>query len=333
MRKLNISAASILSCLALFTVSAHAQMLVVALSGDHQALLLDPTNYKTLATLPVGVNPHDLVISRDGRLAYLAIMGSQQEPGHSVAVLDLQQRTVKATFDTAPYQRCHDLRVSRDGARLWLTCAPSKAVIEMSAQTGKIRRTWKLDQDGAWMIAVTPDERKLYTANLEGKSVSVIDRRANTVRNLAFPSSQIGMDIAPDGRTLWVHHMESSTLSVIDVATDKVIATVPSAGKGFGRVKFTPAGKLVLVPQSESNNAALFDAARQRLLASIPLSAAPKVITISADSRRAFITSPATNQVLVIDIAARKEIATIPTGKAPDGIGWVESADRKSRAK
>lgn len=317
----------------LFTPTLHAQMLVVSLSGDNQALLLDPLNNRPLATLPVGINPHDLAITRDGRWAYLAIMGTDQQPGHSVTVLDLQQRTVKATFDTAPYQRCHDLRVSRDGKLLWLTCAPSKAVLKLDARDGKLRRTWKLDQEGAWMIAVTPDERKLYTANLEGKSVSVIDRRTNRVRNLAFPSSQIGMDIPRDGHTLWVHHMESSTLSVIDVATDKVIATVPSAGKGFGRVKFTPDGKLVLVPQSESHSVAVFDAASRQLLAAIPLSAAPKVITISADSRRAFITSPATNQILVVDIAARKEIATIPTGKAPDGIGWVASASRPTHAK
>jgi hypothetical protein len=46
-----------------------------------------------------------------------------------------------------------------------------------NAHNSKLRRHWKLDQEGAWMLSGTPDERKLYAANLEGKSVSVIRMR------------------------------------------------------------------------------------------------------------------------------------------------------------
>ncbi len=174
--------------------------LVVSVNGENQAALIDPTTYKILARLPTGINPHDIAVSADGRYAYIAVMGTQSEPGHTLTVLDLMRRAVKTTIELSPYMRCHDLRVSRDGARLWATCAPSKAVIEIDVDSGRVIRDWKLDQDGAWMLVVTPDERKIYTANLEGKSVSVIDRRANTVRNLPFDSSQIGIDVSPNGR-------------------------------------------------------------------------------------------------------------------------------------
>lgn len=182
------------------------------------------------------------------------------------------------------------------------------------------------------MLVVTPDERKIYTANLEGKSVSVIDRHANTVRALPFDSSQIGIDVSPNGREVWVHHTEKREVSVIDVATDKVVATLPSGGQGFGRVKFTPDGKYVLVPQSESRNVALFDTASRKLLSSIPLSAAPKVITVAPDSQRAIITSPDADLAMVVDLVARKESRTFPTGKTPDGIAWAVMQPTNSRS-
>jgi hypothetical protein len=84
-------------------------------------------------------------------------MGTPQEPGHSVTVLDLRRRVVKTMIELNPYNRCHDLRVSRNGAWLWVTCAPSRAVIEIGASSGRNMRDWKLNQDGAWMTVVTPN--------------------------------------------------------------------------------------------------------------------------------------------------------------------------------
>jgi DNA-binding beta-propeller fold protein YncE len=308
-----------------------ADVLIISSNGENQALLVDPSNLKVLASLPTDKGPHDIAVSPDGRYAYIAITGGQQEPGHTITVIDLKQRTVKATFDLGSYKQPHDVRVSRDGRLLWATCAPSKAVVEIDTRNGKIIRDWKLGQDGAWMLVVTPDDRKIYTANLEGRSVSVIDRKANIVRSIAFDSGQIGMDISPNGREVWVHQIEKNQISVIDVATDKVVATFASGGQGVGRVKFIPDGRHVLVPYNQSKNLVVFEAASRRLVGNIPLSASPKVITVSPDNKRAFITSPATNQTLVVDLITRQETATFLTGKMPDGIAWAVTRPGKGR--
>jgi hypothetical protein len=63
----------------------------------------------------------------------------------------------------------------------------------------------------------------------------------------------------------------------------------------------------------------VFHAAGHRLIADIPLSATPKVITVSADSKRASLTSPVINQTLVVDLAKRQEIAKIRFGEV---AGW-----------
>ena len=303
-----------------------ADVLVVSRNGENQALLVDPGNYQVVAALPTGKGPHEIAVSPDGRFAYIAISGNSEEVGHTITVLDLVLRKVKATFDLGDYRQPHDLRVSRNGALLWVTCAPSKAILEIDTSSGKILKSWTHDQEGAWMLVVTPDERKIYTSNIEGKSVTILDRRANTVRSIPFESGQYGIDVSPNGREVWVFHIEKEQISIIDVATDRVVTTFASGGHGSGRIRFTANGKYVLVAHSGSKSLVVFDAARRRPIQNIPLSVPPKVLEVSPDGKRAFITSPSTDQAMVIDLVAGKEVSTFPTGKTPDGIAWATTS-------
>lgn len=311
------------------SVTCFADVLVVSRNGENQALLVDPVNYQLIATLPTGKGPHEIATSPDGRFAYIAISGNSEEAGRTITVLDLVQRTVKANFDLGDHRQPHDLRVSRNGALLWVTCAPSRAILEIDTSNGNILKSWKLDQDGAWMLVVTPDERKIYTANIEGKSVSIVDRHANTVRSIAFDSGQYGIDVSPNGREVWVYHLGKGQISIVEVATDKVVATLPSGGQGSGRMKFTADGKYVLVAHSDSKNLVMFEAARRRLIHTISLSVTPKVLEVSPDGKRAFITSPSTDRVMVIDLITLKEVSTFSTGKTPDGIAWAATVQTK----
>jgi DNA-binding beta-propeller fold protein YncE len=117
-----------------------ADILVISSNGENQALLVDPSSLTVLARLPTGAGPHDIAVSPDGRYAYIAITGGPQDVGHTITVLDLAQRAVKATFDVSPYKQPHDLKVSRDGTLLWVTCAPSKAVLEIDTRNGRITK-------------------------------------------------------------------------------------------------------------------------------------------------------------------------------------------------
>ena len=328
-RKLSETRMRLLGLLSAFLflfLSANGQsgMLVVANNGEGQALLVEAVSLKTVAALPVGASPHDVAVSNDGRFAYIAIMGTREVPGNTLSVVDLKKRSVEKPIDLGKYTLCHDVKVSRKGDLVWTTCAPSNAVLEIDARSRTIVRKWDLPDDGAWMLVATPDDKKIYTANLEGKSINIVDRKTNKVTSLKFASGQIGIDVSPNGREVWVHHIDKSKISVIDTKTDKVIATFASSGKGAGRLKFTPDGKKVLVPQLESKNVAVFDAASRKLVADIPLSVAPKVITISADSRKAFITSPTTNKLLVVDLVTLKETAAVEMGKNTDGVAFVK---------
>ena len=49
-------------------------------------------------------------------------------------------------------------------------------------------------------MAVTPDEKKLYVANFEAGTVSVIRRSDASVTVVQVGGQPIGIDVSPDGK-------------------------------------------------------------------------------------------------------------------------------------
>lgn len=287
-----------------------AGVLVIAYMGESRVALVDSTTYKTLATLETGKEPHEVRVSPDKRRAYVAA-------GRSITAIDLKDRKVKATFDLGSFS-AHDIRISRDGRRLWAACAGAQTILELDADTGKTLKTYKTDQQGSWFVEITPDERKIYTPNLEGKSVSVIERATGEVKIIQFENPVYGIDITPDGKQVWV---SGHDLAVIDTATDKVIARIKTSEAETGRIRLTSNGQKLVVALTKK--LVVFDVKTRRLISETELGSSPKVLTLSGDNRLAFLTNPDDNSVSVVDIVAGRQLAAFQTGKKPDGIGWA----------
>ena len=299
-------------CLAflLTAVPINARVLVIAQMDESQVVLVDGETYKTIATLDTGKNPHEVRVSRDHRYAYVAA-------GKTITAIDLKQRKVKANFDLGQHS-AHDIRVSRNGRLLWLACARTQSILELDSETGQVLKTYKTNQEGSWFVEVTPDERKFYTPNLEGKSVSVIDRATGNVKVIPFEHAVYGIDITPDGKQVWV---SGGDPAVIDTSKDEVIARIKTSEAETGRIRITSDGRKLVVALAKK--LAVYDTKTHRLINETDLSASPKVLTLSGDNRRAMLTNPDDNSVSVVDIVAGRQLTAFKTGRKPDGIGWV----------
>ncbi|MFQ5817935.1 MAG: beta-propeller fold lactonase family protein [Terriglobia bacterium] len=309
--------------LATLPLAAQAESLLVVLNkSDHEAVLIEPRTFSIIAKLPTGIGPHEAAASPDGRFVYVANYGTRT-PGNTITVIDIPGRRVARTLDLGEYRRPHGIGVSRDGKLLWVTCEANQAVLEINSASGAIARVYQTGQQVSHMVVPTPDERKLYVANIGSGSVTVIERTSGRVKTIPTGAGTEGIDVSPDGREVWVGNRAADSISVIDTATDQVVVTFFSEGQMPIRVKFTPDGKQVWVSNARSNAVASFDAASRQHLTTIGTGSMPVGILLEPGGRRAFVANTQSNQVTVIDVATKSIVHRIAPGTEPDGMTWV----------
>ena len=301
------------------------EWILVSLSGEQSTALVDGKSFETIRLLQVPLGPHEIAVSPDGNKAYVAISGAgpSGEPGRSVAAIDLRTWSVQL-FEKDMCQQPHDMRVSRDSRLLWVACGPAKAVLEMDANSGELRKSWNTNVDGGWFVEITPDNQKLLVPHLEGKSLSIINRTNGKVNSIAFAGSLGGIDISPDGREAWMtlsEKPETLSIAIVNTETETVIQKLDIGSPGFGRLIFTPDGKKVVL--ANGKEALIIDSITREIISRIALPVAVKVLTVSRDGKRAFLTSPATNEVVVVNLLTKKVETSFKTGKNPDGIACI----------
>ncbi len=305
---------SLISIFAIFlfaALPAEAGVLAIVYMDEAKVALVNSKTYKTIAVLDTGKNPHEVRISPDKRRAYVAA-------GSTITVIDLKDKKVRANFDLGEYS-AHDIRVSRDNRRLWLACARKQSILELDAETGKVLNTYATKQEGSWFVEVTPDERKLYTPNLEGKSVSVITRATGETKVIPFSHAVYGIDITRDGKQVWVSGRD---INIIDTGIDEAIHTIATPESDTGRIRLTSNGKMAVVALLKK--VVVYEVKTRRLITQTEVNTRPKVLTLSGDGRQAFLTNPAENSVSIVDITIGKLMSPFATGKKPDGIAWVD---------
>ena len=284
-------------------------LLLVVSMDESKVDIVDEATLTTVASLNTGKGPHEVRVAPDGRNAYVV-------SGRTITAIDIPTRTVRATFDLGDHS-AHDVRISRDGGRLWAACAQTQTVVELDTARGTVLNRYPTNRDGAWFVEVTADESKLYTPNLEGTSVSAITRGSANVKVLPLDFRAYGIDVTPDGKHVLV---SGRALTVIDTSTDAVVRTIATTPADTGRIRITPDGLRVVVAMRRS--LAVFDLAGGRLIREIPLLASPKVLTLSGDGRRAYLTNPDAHSATIVDLGDGR-VRTLQTGKRPDGIAWV----------
>jgi YVTN family beta-propeller protein len=298
-------------------------LLLAVNSGEDTVALIDTEHPDAVQKIATRAHPQDVVISTDGSLAYVAEMGTANAPGNTVAVIDVRSRRLVRRFSLGRATRPHLLVLSHDGSMLWAACASENAVVEVDTGRESVRKMWDTKQKGSYLLAPAPDQKKLYVANFDAGSVSIIHRSDASVQFVPFSGQPIGIDVSPDGREVWISNLQRNSIAVIDTATDRIVKTFSSGGVGPVRLKFTPNGKQVWVTHLQSNDLVVFDVPQRHIIRRIPTGRGSKGLLVLPDSQHAFVSAMDDNRVVLVDVVAGKILQRIATGAAPEGLAWA----------
>jgi YVTN family beta-propeller protein len=240
---------------------APSKLLLVLEKNGTQLDLIDPVSLKTVAKVPAGPDPHEVIASADGTRAYISNYGGAQSSLHMISVVDLVAQKALAPIDLGALHGAHGLDFA--GGELYFTAETSKVIGRYNPSTKEIDWVIGTGQDRTHMVWVAPRLDRIVTSNVSSATISIIELLAQPnrgfgppgggnqksweVTNVSVGRGSEGFDVSPDGKEIWTGNAQDGTVSIIDFASKKVIETLPISVRGANRLKFTPDGKLVLV--------------------------------------------------------------------------------------
>ena len=301
----------------------HPALLVLNKEANELAIV-DPASMKVVGRVPTGTGPHELAVSADGKTAYVANYGDRSGPGNSLSVIDLASRTEKRV-DLGALKRPHG--IAQKNGKIYLTSELAKAIATYDPATNTVDWILGLGQNQTHMLVLSADGKKIFTANIQGNSVTAIEAAqvpgGYKLTNIAVGKGPEGIDISPDGSEVWTAHSQDGGVSIIDAASLTVKQTLPALTKRSNRLKFTPDGKLVFISDLEGHEVVVLDVASRKEIKRIKTGSTPEGILMVPDGSRAYVALADEGAVITIDLKSLEPGAKISTGPGVDGMAWL----------
>src|SRR5687768_9072277 len=97
------------SILLLLAFSSNADTLLVVNKRDAMLVLVDPA-MKVIGRIATGEAPHEVAVSGDGKIAVVCNYGTEEKPGASLTVVDVNARRELRRFALPGLARPHGLQ-------------------------------------------------------------------------------------------------------------------------------------------------------------------------------------------------------------------------------
>jgi len=166
--------------------------------------------------------------------------------------------------------------------------------------------------------------------NSGSASVSRIDMQKREVID-EFP---IGKEphhlmMMPDGKTLIVANAAGDNLVLLDAATGNKLGAIPKIIDPY-QIGFSPNNKWFVVAGNRLDRVDIYPVNNGNIVPKPDIYKLPKTpshIAFTSDSQITFVTLQDSNEVVAIDLQAKKELWKMKVGKMPAGL-WMTPGDK-----
>ena len=183
-------------------------------------------------------------------------------------------------FNLAPLQRAHGL--ATEGNKVWFTAEANKVIGRYDPASNRIDLILGTGQNGTHMVLVSKDANKLYTANIGSDSISIFERAS--------------------GSANWDQ-------------------TVIPVGKGPEGMDLTPDGRQLWAAHSRDGRISIIDVNTKKVTGTIDIGTKrSNRLKFTPDSKYVLVSDLEGGELVILDVASRKQVKRLALGKAPEGI-------------
>ncbi len=295
-------------------------------AGDN-VHIIDPATNKIVGTIKGIEVGHGAAAAPDGSKIYVS-----NEADSTLDVVD--GKTLKVTNKIPLSGHPNNIAASKDGKRVYVSIREGAGAVDV-IDTAALRRAKSIPIKGAvHNTYVTPDGKFVVAGSIAGKNVTVIDQKTEEpVWTLDFDLGvrPITFEKNADGSTkrMFVQLSDFNGFAVVDWATHKDATRIelPKLGPGKKPVleggnashglAVTEDGKTLVVDSRLNSSVYMYSLPDLKLIGGVDVGVAPDWVTLTPDSRFAYVANAGSNNVSVVDIKALKEITRIPVGQVP----------------
>jgi YVTN family beta-propeller protein len=318
----------------------------VPLTGSAQQAVRDslittdalPKN-QVVATIPLGQEPSELVVSPDSKCVYAANTVFPGENG-IVQVIDTTSNTVTATINVASNVLLNKIAITPDGSTLYVTEFEGNNLWVINTATQQVTNpvTFTIFPNG---IAISPDGTQLY-ACLEDGTLQIIDTATNKITSSIvigktpshYPWSAV---FTPDGSKAYIagrpnHHPTGPNhgwIAVFDTATQKVTGSILlTTGIPLGTMAMAPNGLDFFY--SDRTSIPVISTSSNKVVRTMSLNVSQLGAAITPNGKFLYMcaaTGNTLNEVAMVDVASGKPVGKQISLKVPDGLAMAPNGN------
>jgi YVTN family beta-propeller protein len=297
--------------------------------------IIDPTSLKIVAKVKVGADPHEVIASTDGKIAYVSNYMGQQGPQHMLSVVDLIAQKALPPIELGALKGPHGLDFG--GGKLYFTADTSMVIGRYDPATAKIDWVMGTGQDRTHMVWVSEDAKKIITSNVSSGTISIIEESMQNGFGGPPPGGrgpQGGPQGAPpQGQPGAQGHGPGGPPPGGGMQENWEVTTVP-ARQGSEGFDVSPDGKEIWTANAGDSTATIIDFAAKKDILTMPVGINGNRLKFTPDGKYVLISGglggpggPSQNgapqaetNLVIIDASSRKIIKQIDLGGGAAGI-------------
>jgi len=334
------------------------EALLVLAKSDESLAIVDPESLRVVGRAPSGPDPHEVIASADGKLAYISNYGGSDSDLNTISVVDLVSQKALPAINLGALHSAHGLAFA--GGKLYFTVETNKTIGRYDPTAGRVDWVMGTGQDRTHMVWVSKNLEQLVTSNVNSATISIIERisppgggfgpppgappgtatppgfrpspggprKTWEVTNVRAGRGCEGFDVSPDGKEIWAANARDATVTIIDFAAKRATQTIHISVNGANRLKFTPDGARVFVSGlgfggRSGNDLVVIDATSRKEIKHFDLGGGAAGILMDPHGSRAFVAVSGKDYVAVVDLKSLEVTGRISVGKQPDGLAWA----------
>jgi YVTN family beta-propeller protein len=286
--------------------------------------VIDLDSLKVIDDLQVGQHVHGIAVQPDGKRLFATI-----ESDHTLRVVDLESKRIIGTvpLDGRPNQ----CAVTPDGKYVVVPIRDGDKVDIVNIAAGRIEKALPIKEPHNAVPTATNEY--VYISSMGGNEIDVIDlARLDYSAHIPVGGRPRPYVVSRNGEKLYVAIANLHGFHIVDVKHTKLLQSVdiPSKWQGPPRPRkfetpdtfthglaLTPDETQLWVTSLIDNAVYVYDLRQQKVVGNVRVGDGPNWIVFSPDGRYAAVSNTDSNDVSIIAVTNRNEVARIAVGQAP----------------